>query len=136
MSNLQLEYKEIIQALAALYSCRKLLHKVYDCIQKGHYSSFTTSEDLATAWHKINICRLYTEECVNFEELLQSAMGLIVDAKEMVDSLAAWSKVTRPGFANICGCITDSGDLVFTAIEHLEEMLNCSSTNTSNLTPI
>ena len=122
---LQLEYKEIIQALAALYKAKQLLLKVYSQVKDGRYVSTLLQDDLATAWYRVNVCRLFTETDVNFEGYLQSSMGLIVDAKEMVDSLAAWGKgVTRAGQANILTALTQAGDEIFTVIELLESMLN------------
>ena len=122
---LQLEYKEVIQALNALYKAKQLLLKVYSQVKDGRYDACFLQEDLATAWYRVNVCRVFTETDVHFEELLQPAMGLIVDAKEMVDSLAAWGKgVTRAGQTNILTCIRNAGDEIFTAIEKLESMLN------------
>lgn len=128
---LQLEYKEVIQALNALYKAKQLLLKVYSQVKDGRYMALFVQEDLATAWYRVNVCRLFTETDVNFEENLQASMGLIVDAKEMVGSLVAWGKgVTRAGQANILSCIRQAGDEIFTAIERLESMLNvCISPN-------
>jgi hypothetical protein len=126
---LHLEYKEIIQALKALYSAKQLLLKVYSQVKDGRIMALFVQEDLATAWYRVNVCRLFTETDVNFEDCLQSSMGLIVDAKEMVGSLVAWGKgVSRAGQANILLCIRQAGDEIFTIIERLESMLNvCSS---------
>lgn len=122
---LQLEYKELIQALNALYKAQQILLKVYSQVKDGRYMAHFVEEDLATSWYRVNVCRLFTETDVNFEDHLQCAMGLIVDAKEMVGSLAAWGKgVTRAGQANILNCIRQAGDEIFTAIERLESMLN------------
>ena len=119
-----LEYKEIMQAITALTSCRKILAKAADTVQWGAFVSTTLSEQLATAWYRINVCRLFTQEDVNWEGHLQSAMGLINDAKSMVDSLAAWGKgVTRAGRANILLCLAIATDEVFTVQEQLECML-------------
>lgn len=113
-----------MQSITALTSCRKILVEVAERVQGGCYAATTLSEWLATAWYRINICRLYTQESVNWEGHLQSAMGLIVDAKEMIDSLAAWGKgVTRAGQANILNCIKEAMDEVFTVQEQLEDML-------------
>ena len=122
---LHLEYKEIIQALTSLYAARKLLLKTFDQVKTAAYMSHVAQEDLATSWYRVNVCRLVTETDVNFEGHLQSAMGLIVDAKEMVGSLAAWGKgVTRAGLANILNCIKLADDEIFAVIESLEDMLN------------
>jgi hypothetical protein len=122
---LQLEYKEVMQALNALYKAKQLLLKSYSQVKDGRYAALPIQEDLADSWYYCNVCRVFTETDVHFEELLQPAMGLIVDAKEMVDSLVAWGKgVTRAGQANILRCINEAGDEIFTAIERLESMLN------------
>jgi len=124
MTMIALEYKEIMQAITALTSCRKILAEVAERIRGGNYASVTIGEWLATAWYKINVCRLFTQDSVDFEGYLQSAMGLIVDAKEMVESLAAWNKgVTRAGQANILICTQDATDLAYTAQVLLENML-------------
>lgn len=114
-----------MQSITALTSCRKMLVQVAERVRGGCYAATTLSEWLATAWYRINICRLYTQESVNWEGHLQSAMGLIIDAKEMIDSLAAWGKgVTRAGQNNILKCIRATSDEVFTVQEQLECMLN------------
>lgn len=120
-----LEYKEIMQSITALTLCRKILAAVAERVKGGCYAATTLSEWLATAWYRINVCRLFTQEDINWEGHLQTAMGRIVDAKEMVDSLAAWGKgVTRAGQANILSCIQRATDEVYTVQEQLECMLN------------
>ncbi len=114
-----------MQSITALTSCRKILAKAADAVQLGAYVSTTLSEQLATAWYRINVCRLFTQEDPNWEGHLQSAMGLINDAKSMVDSLAAWGKgVTRAGRANILLCLAAATDEVFTVQEQLECMFS------------
>ena len=114
-----------MQSITALTSCRKILAEVAERVRGGCYAAPTLSEWLATAWYRINICRLYTQEDVNWEGHLQSAMGQINDAKEMIDSLAAWGKgVTWAGQANILICIEDATNEVFTVQEQLECMLS------------
>ncbi len=114
-----------MQSITALTSCRKILVKAAKAVRDGSYISTTLSEQLATAWYLINVCRLFTQEDVNWEGRLQSAMGLVNDAKCMVDSLAAWGKgVTRAGQANILTCIRQATDEVFTVQEQLECMFS------------
>lgn len=97
--------------------------KVAKSVKEGVYVSTTLSEQLAIAWYRINVCRLFTQQSVNWEGHLQSAMGLINDAKCMIDSLAAWGKgVTRAGQANILDCIESATNEVFTVQEQLENM--------------
>lgn len=122
---LLLEYKDIMQALTSLYASRKLLLAVHQKIEQAAYESSSTERQLADSWYRVNVCRLFTETDVNMEGHLQSAMGLIVDAKEMVASLAAWGKgVTRAGRANILVCINDASNEVWTVITMLENMFN------------
>jgi len=97
--------------------------KAAKSVRKGAYISTTLSEQLAIAWYRINVCRLFTQQSVNWEGHLQSAMGLINDAKCMIDSLAAWGKgVTRAGQANILNCLENATNEVFTVQEQLEDM--------------
>lgn len=112
-----------MQAITALTLCQKILVKAAESVKKGVYISTTLSEQLATAWYRVNVCRLFTQQSVNWEGHLQSAMGLIYDAKCMIDSLAAWGKgVTRAGQANILNCIKEAADEIFTVQEQLEDM--------------
>ena len=113
-----------MQAIRALTSCRKILADVVERVKGGCYAAITISDWLANSWYKINVCRIYTENSTDFENYLQSAMGLIHDAKCMVDSLAAWNKgVTRAGQANILSSLAEANDLVYTAQSQLEDML-------------
>ena len=112
-----------MQAITALTLCQKILVKAAESVKKGAYISTTLSEQLATAWYRVNVCRLFTQQSVNWEGHLQSAMGLIHDAKCMIDSLAAWGKgVTQAGQANILNCIKEAADEIFTVQEQLEDM--------------
>ena len=126
---LLLEYKDIMQALTSLYASIKILDAVYNKIEQAAYESSSTEEELATSWYRINVCRLFTETDINIEGHLVIAMGMIIDAKEMVSSLAAWGKgVTRSGQANILIAISDARCEIRTVIEMLENMFNaCAS---------
>jgi hypothetical protein len=50
----------------------------------------------STTWFEVNSCRLYTQSDVNLEELNIEAMGLISDAKCMIDSLTSWKNGMTP----------------------------------------
>jgi hypothetical protein len=122
---LLLEYKEIMQALTTLYAARKLINTVTTKVIQAAYESSSTEEELADSWYRVNVCRLFTETDVNIEGFLQSAMGLIVDAKEMVASLAAWGKgVTQAGRANILISLEEADANLYTVISMLEDMIN------------
>lgn len=122
---LALEYKEIMQAITSLSACRNTLEEVHTVVKQSAYESSSTEEKLADSWYRINVCRLFTETDVNMEGHLQTAMGLIVDAKEMVNSLAAWRKgLTVAGRGNILTCIREAMMNIITVQEQLESMLN------------
>ena len=122
---LLLEYKEIMQALTSLYASRKILLDVHNKIEQAAYESSSTERQLADSWYRVNVCRLFTETDVNIEGHLQTAMGLIVDAKEMVASLAAWGKgVTQAGQASILSTLLGATNEVWTVIAMLEDMFN------------
>lgn len=125
---LLLEYKDIMQALTSLYASRKLLLAVHQKIEQAAYESSSAERQLADSWYRVNVCRLFTETDVNIEGHLQTAMGLIVDAKEMIASLAAWGKgVTRAGQASILSCLIGATNEVWTVIAMLENMLHACS---------
>lgn len=54
--------------------------------------TYETPSKLEEAWYQLNCCRIYTEKEVTIEGYIQSSMGNINDAKEMLDSLIAWKK--------------------------------------------
>ena len=81
-------------------------------------------EALTAAWNEINACRVYTEQNVDFEELLIPAMGLVNDAKLMIESLVAWKLgLTAYGRISILSSIRGAiSDGIVPAIVKLE---NC-----------
>ena len=85
-----------LEALEHLYEALRILKYVLKEIERGAMRGIEISKSLATAWFQVNCCRLYTESDVNFEELNVEAMGLINDAKCMIDSLNDWQKGLSP----------------------------------------
>lgn len=78
------------------------------------------SYDLASAWKSVNMCRIHTEDVLYLEELLQPAMGLIVDAKCMCDHLAAKSiGMTISAFNSIVGCLQNAIQAIRMVTEEL-----------------
>jgi hypothetical protein len=122
--------KELFKAVDHLYKSISLIEPVMDFVFDGAYDALVCSEKLKTAWLEINCCRLYTEKDVNFEEMLQPALGYTSDAKSMIDSLAHWNMaLTRHAKFNILNCLDAARKLVGLALEALEGMSNAGIKN-------
>ena len=87
---------QLLEAIEHLYKALKILRSKLKEISPGAMRGMEISESLATAWFQVNCCRLYTQSDVNFEELNVEGMGLINDAKSMIDSLISWQKGMPP----------------------------------------
>lgn len=83
---------QLFEAIEHLYEALRILKLVLKEIEWGAMRGIEISKRLATAWFQVNCCRLYTESDLNYEELNLEAMGLINDAKSMMDSLISWEK--------------------------------------------
>lgn len=92
----KLTVDQLLEAIEHLYEALRILKSVLEEIEGGAMRGFVISNSLATAWFEVNCCRLYTQSYVNFEELNVDAMGLINDAKCMIDSLISWQKGMTP----------------------------------------
>jgi hypothetical protein len=122
---LELSKVEFLEAIEHLYEALKILETVREEIESGAIRGMVTSENLAEAWYKVNCCRLHTQEDVNLEELTLSAMGLINDAKCMMDSLLSWNKgMTRQASFYIRDNIANAAKNIFLVRSHLEDWLS------------
>ncbi len=122
---LELSKVEFLEAIEHLYEALKILDSVREEIESGAIRGMVTSENLAEAWYKVNCCRLHTQEDVNLEELTLSAMGLINDAKCMMDSLLSWKKgMTRQASFYIRDNIASAAQNIFLARSQLEDWLS------------
>ncbi len=73
----------------------------------------------------MNCCRLYTESDVNLEDLNLIAMGLINDAKCMMDSLIGWGRdITLHGKQTITSSIYSASHSLLLALCELKDWLN------------
>ena len=119
MANLTLT--QLLAAIEHLYEALRILKSVPKEIERGTIRGIEVSDSLAKAWFQVNCCRLYTQSNVNFEELNVEAMGLINDAKCMIDSLISWQKGMTPhGKLYITHSIRTAGanlNLVLTELE-------------------
>lgn len=81
---------KIVEAALHLNKALELLVFVNNEIVDQAIDSLDIIEKLAAVWNEINNCRIYTEEIVDFEDLLIPAMGLVNDARLMIESLIYW----------------------------------------------
>ena len=122
---LELSRVQFLEAIEYLYEALKILESVRKEIESGAMRGMVISENLAEAWYKVNCCRLHTQEDVNLEELTLEAMGLINDAKCMIDSLLSWKKgVTRQAKFFIMDNISFAAKNIFSVLSQLEDWLS------------
>jgi hypothetical protein len=122
---LDLSKVEFFEAIENLYEALKILDSVRKEIQSGAIRGMVTSENLAEAWYKVNCCRVHTQVDVNLEELTLEAMGLINDAKCMIDSLLSWQKgMTRHAKFYIMENLSSAAKNIFLVLSQLEDWLN------------
>jgi len=122
---LELSKIQFLEAIENLYEALKILESVRKEIESGAIRGMVTSENLSEAWYKVNCCRLHTQEDVNLEELTLEAMGLINDAKCMLDSLLSWKKgMTRHASFYIRENIASAAKNIFLVLSQLEDWLS------------
>ncbi len=122
---LELSKIQFLEAIENLYEALKILDSVREEIESGAIRGWVTSESLAEAWYKVNCCRLHTQEDVNLEELTLAAMGLINDAKCMMDSLLSWKKgMTRQASFYIRDNIASAAQNIFLVRSQLEDWMS------------
>jgi hypothetical protein len=122
---LDLSRVQFLEAIENLYEALKLLESVREEIESGAIRGMVISENLAEAWYKVNCCRIHTQVDVNLEEFTLEAMGLINDAKCMIDSLLSWKKgMTRQAKFSIIGNIALAARNIFVVLSQLEEWLS------------
>jgi len=121
---LVLTQEQLIEAIGYLYEAMEALESVCKEIESGAVRGMVISEKLAEAWFKVNCCRLHTQEDVNLEDLNLEAMGLINDAKCMMESLIEWKKgMTLHGKLCIINSISSAAANLFSVLCELEEWL-------------
>jgi hypothetical protein len=122
---LDLSRVQFLEAIENLYEALKLLESVREEIESGAIRGMVISENLAEAWYKVNCCRIHTEVDVNLEEFTLDSMGLINDAKCMMDSLLSWKKgMTRQAKFSIIGNIALAARNIFVVLSQLEDWLS------------
>ena len=122
---LELSRVQFLEAIENLYEALKILDSVRKEIESGAMRGMVVSENLAEAWYKVNLCRLHTQEDVNLEEFTLEAMGLINDAKCMMDSLLSWNKgMTRQASFFIMDNLSSAAKNIFLVLSQLEDWLS------------
>lgn len=122
---IKLSPEQLLEAIDNLYEAVEILESVLKEVETGAMRGMVISERLAEAWYKVNCCRLYTESDVNLEDLNLKAMGLINDAKCMMDSLIGWGKgMTLHGKRAITSSIYCASHSLLLALCELEDWLN------------
>jgi hypothetical protein len=122
---LKLSRVQFLEAIENLYEALKILESVRKEIESGAIRGMVISENLAEAWYKVNCCRIHTQADVNLEEFTLDAMGLINDAKCMMDSLLSWQKgMTRQAKFSIIEDIALAARNIFVVLSQLEDWLS------------
>ncbi len=128
---------QLRETIEHLYEALAILKSVLKEIERGAMRGVEISESLARAWFQVNCCRIYIQSDANFEELNVEAMGLINDAKCMIDSLIDWQKGMTPhGRLYITHNIRSAGanlNLVLTELESWLSKKTCSMLTENSL---
>jgi hypothetical protein len=120
-----LEAHELTKAVEHLYEALKLIERVQNELCLGTMAALSLMKDLAEAWYEINKCRIYTEKIVDFEEMLQPAMGYVNDARCMVETVAdKEGGMTESAFSAILGCLWEAAARVHCVVEELESWMS------------
>ena len=113
--------EELFKAKSHLYKSLEIIGEQLNSFKEGIYDALRATSDLSECWLQVNKCRLYTEKIIAFEECLQPAMGLIYDAKCMVDHLAAEKMgLTRHGRISIMQSLDEAATLITMVLRELE----------------
>ena len=126
---------QLLEALEHLYEALRILNSVLEEIERGAIRGIEISKSLAIAWFQVNCCRLYTESDVNFEELNVAALGLINDAKSMMDSLVSWQKgLSLHGKLYVTQSIREAEGNLNLVVTELESLLSHETSKKSAIT--
>jgi hypothetical protein len=93
-------------AIDCLYDAIGKLDDVERELSSQAISIVDLVDKLADSWLAVNRCRVFTEASVDLEELLIPAMGLIFDAKSMLESCISWKiGLTDPAYRSIFSAV-------------------------------
>ncbi len=113
--------RDLLTAIGHLYKSLDLVGGARNRVSDGVFDGVFTSSDLAEGWFEVNSCRVYTETSTIIDEYLLPAMGLINDAKSMIDSLMAWGLgMTANAKIHIINCLKEAESVIHAVVEELE----------------
>jgi hypothetical protein len=116
----------LMMAIGHLYKAMDLLKEVNNRIVEQAVDGLDSVEKLSDSWLEVNRCRIYTEQVDHLEGLLIPALGLINDAKCMLESVIHW-KIGMTIYAkhNILSCIKEAAlEGIGPTLEELEFCLH------------
>jgi hypothetical protein len=105
-NNAGLNADQLHAAIDCLYEAIGTLESAEKDLSSGVISAMDLPLKLGDGWFAVNRCRVYTESIGFIEELLIPAMGLIYDAKCMIESCINWKiGLTPSAYLNIVNAI-------------------------------
>ena len=124
-------HRDLLAAISHLYKAMELLAHVNNEIVDQPINALELTQELSDGWLEVNKCRLYTEDILYFEELLIPAMGLINDAKMMLESIVYWKLgMTLQAKYNILRCLREAAQVgINPSLAELELCLQFVSSN-------
>ncbi len=125
-SSCPVRYEHLMAAIGHLYKAMDLLTYVNNEIVDQTIDALDLAEKLSDGWLEVNRCRLYTKDIPYYDELLIPSMGLINDAKLMLESLIEWKLgMTIHAKHNILRCIKEAAlECINLSLNELESCLN------------
>jgi len=108
-----------LRAIEELYEGCDLLCKANNLIVEEAVDGLSASTHISTAWDTLNRSRLYIDS--NWDEALVPAIGLVNDARCMIESLLSWNLgFTFYGKYSILSAIRDAFSAANALLETLE----------------
>lgn len=121
-----LEISALMFSIERLYKAMDLIVSVNnEIIENDVLNGLDLIEKLNNCWLEVNKCRIHTEKINFIEELLIPGLGLINDAKCMLESLIVWKLgMTEYGKHNIIKCLRIAAlENINVALDDLEYLL-------------
>jgi hypothetical protein len=87
---MKLQREELLAAIEHLTIAIEKIQGILEDMRIGCMDLWIMSGRATEAWNAVNQCRVYTENILPIEEVLQPVLGFINDAVQMIDSLITW----------------------------------------------
>jgi hypothetical protein len=118
-----LDSSDLLKAIEHLYRALGLLTECREILVSGTIA-YDFPQKIEESWLEVNKCRLFTQDMIWIEEILQPVLGLINDAKCMFETLVARNLgMTRHGYLNIMQCMDEAAGGIRNVVEELEDWL-------------